>query len=343
MIGDVLASSIICNNLKQNNPESQIDYLIYPFTNPVIENNPNIDSIIHFDPIFRKNKLKFLQFLIAIRNRKYDIVIDAYGKLESNLIVAFSGAHQKIGFHKSYTNFLYTTTVNEISKPTTNAGTALENRLNLLNPLGLKINLNPKPQIFLTETEIQNGKRILEEYHVDFSKKIFMIGVLGSESKKTYPFKFMAKILDSIVEETDATLLFNYMKSQEKEARAIYNLCQIQTQKNINIDLIPGSIREFLSITHHCNALIGNEGGAVNMAKALNKSTFTIFSTWIIKEAWNSFEDGTTNVSVHLKDFKPSLYGTKTAKEMKDSALSLYQEFEPELFIAQLKSFLKIN
>jgi heptosyltransferase-2 len=135
MIGDVLASSIICNNLKQIYPDAQVDYLVYPFTTPVIENNPNIDNILLFEDNYRKNKKALLQFLLFIKKQKYEIVIDAYGKLESNLVVLFSGAKAKIGFHKTYTNFLYTETVKGISKPITNAGLALENRLMLLDSL----------------------------------------------------------------------------------------------------------------------------------------------------------------------------------------------------------------
>ncbi|RZK12500.1 MAG: lipopolysaccharide heptosyltransferase family protein [Flavobacterium sp.] len=344
MIGDVLASSMICNNLKLLYPDAQVDYLIYPFTKPVVEHNPNIDTIILFKEEYRKSKKAFLTFLVGIRRAKYDIVIDAYGKLESNLVVGVSGAPTKIGFYKSYTSFVYSKTVREIPQPLTNAGTALENRLNLLSSLNHnKLQLDIKPRIFLTEQEIQNGKQILQDSNIDFSRKIFMIGVLGSGNNKTYPFPFMAKLLDFIVAKTDAMLLFNYMPSQKDEARAIFDLCQPDTQKHIKIDVIPGSIREFLSITHHCDALIGNEGGAVNMAKALDVPTFTIFSTWIIKEAWNSFEDGKRNVSVHLKDFKPELYGTKTAKEMKKSALDLYNHFDPDLFLPILEKYLKDN
>ena len=54
MIGDVLASSIICNNLKNIFPDAEIHYLIYPFTKPVVENNPNIDRIVFFEDTFRK-------------------------------------------------------------------------------------------------------------------------------------------------------------------------------------------------------------------------------------------------------------------------------------------------
>jgi len=341
MIGDVLASSILCNNLKLIYPAAQVDYLIYPFTRPVVENNPNIDNIILFKDDYRKSKKAFLNFLVGIRRAKYDIVIDAYGKLESNLVAGVSGAPTKISFYKSYTSFVYTKTVKEIPQPLTNAGTALENRLNLLSALNTnKLQLDIKPRIFLTDQEIQNGKQLLQDHNIDFSKKIFMIGVLGSGTSKTYPFPFMAKVLDFIVAKTDATLLFNYMPSQEKEARTIFSLCRPETQQHIKIDVVPGSIREFLSITHHCDALIGNEGGAVNMAKALDIPTFTIFSTWIKKEAWNSFEDGKTNVSVHLKDFKPELYGEKSPKEMKKEALRLYDAFAPELVLPALERYL---
>lgn len=341
MIGDVLASSIICNNLKMLYPEAIIDYLIYPFTKPVVENNPNITTLILFKDEYRTNKKAFLQFLVSIKKSKYDMVVDVYGKLESNLVVAFSGAKAKIGFHKSYTNFLYTKTVREIRTPLSNAGTALENRINLVKAISPDKDFDYKPKIYLTKKEIENGKQILESNNIDFSKKIYMIGVLGSGNSKTYPFDFMANLLDITVKQTNATLLFNYMPSQKEEARAIFNLCLAETQKNIKIDVIPGNIREFLSITSHCDALIGNEGGAVNMAKALDIPTFTIFSTWIRKEAWNSFEDGKTNVSVHLKDFKPELYGSKSPKEMKKEALELYKNFTPELIIPTLQNYLK--
>jgi heptosyltransferase-2 len=343
MIGDVLASSIICNNLKIIYPISQVDYLIYPFTKAVVENNPNIDNLILFKEEYRKSKFAFLKFLFKVKKEGYDIVIDSYGKTESNLITLFSGANIKVGAYKKYTSFIYNNSIKELSQSQTNAGLALENRLLLLHSFVTNQKLDLKPKIFLSSREIEEGKQILKKNNIDFSKKIFMVGVLGSGSNKTYPFLYMAEILNTIVKNTNATLLFNYMPSQKEEARSIYELCLPQTQKNIKIDLIPDNIREFLSITYHCNALIGNEGGAVNMAKGLNKPTFTIFSPWIIKEAWNSFENESTNVSVHLKDYKPGLYGEKSAKEMKNKAMILYAEFTPNLFLSVLEKYIKFN
>lgn len=343
MIGDVLASTILCNNLRKIYPQAEIHYLIYPFTKPVVENNPNIDEIVLFKEEFRSNKITLMKFLGEVKKVNYDLVIDAYGKLESNLVVAASGAKIKIGMHKYYTHFIYSQTVPECIKSKTNAGLAIENRMALLQSLPKIMDPDNKPKLFLTENEIENGRKILSKNGIKEIDKVIMISVLGSGNIKTYPFSFMAKILDFIVEKTNAILLFNYVPSQKKEATAIYDLCKFETKSKIKIDVVPGNIREFLSLTYHCCALIGNEGGAVNMAKALNIPTFTIFSPWVEKEAWSSFEDGKKNIAVHLQEFKPELYIKKSTKELKNKSIDLYNSFIPDLFESILEDYLKNN
>lgn len=343
MLGDVLASSIICTNLKKMYKEAQIDYLVYPFTTPVIENNPYIDNVILFEQKYRDSKWQFLKFVFSIRNKKYDIVIDAYGIVGSNIIVGFSMADKKIGFYKPYTSFVYTDTVKDLKAPLTNAGLALDNRLQLLKVLNPEVPLENRPKIYITQQEIDNGAKTLSDSGINPANKIYMISVLGSTKIKSYPAPYMATLLDTIAQKSNAVLIFNYIPAQKEEAEAIYNLCNETTKAKIRMDIAPGSIREFISVLYHCNALIGNEGGAVNMAKALNIPTFTIFSTWIKKEAWNSFEDGTTTISVHLKDYKPEIYGDLSPKEMKPKALELYTEFTPDLIIPALEEYIAIN
>ncbi|HLN94040.1 MAG TPA: glycosyltransferase family 9 protein [Flavobacterium sp.] len=343
MIGDVLATSIICNNLRKVYPEARIDYAIYPFTKPVVEGNPNIDRLVLFTDEMHKSKRELLRFLKTIRKERYDVVIDAYGKLESNLMALASGAKTKVAFHKGYTSFFYTKTVRELPAPRTTAGTALENRMNLLGLVAQHPNFDIRPTIWLSKDELAMGRERMATAGIDSNSTVYMIGVIGSGKTKTYPTAYMAQLLDTIVAHTQATLLFNYMPSQAAEAQAIFDACLPATQSHIRLDLIPGSIREFLALTAHCDALIGNEGGAVNMAKAIGIPTFTIFSTWIKKEAWSSFENGSTNVSVHLKDVKPELYGDKSPKEMKSQAMALYEAFTPDLISPILVDFLQQN
>ena len=111
MIGDVLVSSTICNNLRKAYPDSQIDYLVYESTIPVLEGNPNIDNVLLFQDRHRKSKREFLNLAHEIRDSKYDLLIDAYSKLESWLIVLLSGAKRKISYKKPGRTFLYTDNV----------------------------------------------------------------------------------------------------------------------------------------------------------------------------------------------------------------------------------------
>src|SRR5690606_31849878 len=116
---------------------------------------------------------------------------------------------------------------------------------------------------------------------------LLMVSILGSSSAKTYPSRYMAEVLDHVVEKSGAQLLFNYIPRQLEQASEIFDKCTPKTQKNIFFDVYGRDLREFMALTSQCDALIGNEGGAVNMAKALDIPTFSIFSPQIRKENWS--------------------------------------------------------
>ncbi|EGV42928.1 lipopolysaccharide heptosyltransferase family protein [Bizionia argentinensis JUB59] len=340
MIGDVLTSSILFEALRERYPKAQLDYLINSHTMAVVENNPFIDNYILLTPEVEKRKSALWDLAIAVRKSNYDVVIDVYSKLSSNLITTLSGAKIKISYYKSYTSVLYTHNIKRLKHTNKACGLAIVNRLQLLEPLDIKIQA-AKPKIYLTSKELETSKQFLISKGISLEKPLIMISVLGSGPNKTYPFEYMAKVIDQIVDSTDGQILFNYIPKQEVEAQAIFNLCQPETQNHIYMDLFGKSIREFLALTAHCHALIGNEGGAVNMAKALNIKTFTIFSTWVDKATWNIFEEENVNESVHLKDYQSKLYSGKTEKKVKPHAMDLYQKFTPDLFKIKLDNFLK--
>ena len=92
-----------------------------------------------------------------------------------------------------------------------------------------------------------------------------------------------------------------------------------------------------------CSILVANEGGTVHIAKALDKPTFTIYSPYILKEHWASFEDGIKHTSVHLLEEKPDLYTAVSKEErrnIEDNPTILYKQLTTELIIPKLKSFL---
>ncbi len=341
MIGDVLISSLLCENLKKAYPAAQIDYMVYESTKPVLQGNPSFDSLVLFKTQHRKSKLEFFTLLKSIRKEKYDLVIDAYSKLESWLVVAFSGADRKISYYKKNMNFLYTDVVQRKEKPTSNIGRIIEDRLALLEPLHLPFKPETIPKIYVTEEEKEFATQLFETHGLDTSKRTVMLSILGSAPNKTYPPEYMAQLIDFIAEKKDVNLLFNYIPAQEEEATAIYNLCKESTREQLFFDLKGNSLREFIAIMNNCDAIIGNDGGAINMAKALHKPAFIIFSPWIDKLGWATFEDGINNISLHLKDFKPEVFKNKSDKTIKQESAEFYKKFTPDLIKPKLSTFIE--
>lgn len=343
MIGDVLVSSMICNNLKSEYPNAQIDYLIYPFTKPVVENNRNIDNVILFTDEIKNSKIEFTKFLFKIRKAKYDIVIDAYGKLESALITRFSGAPKRIGYKQKEKLGAYNFPVEHHDFPKTFAGLAIERRENLFKDLMTKP-IDNLPKLFVTEKEKQDALAIFKTHGIYPEKEnVIMLSILGSDMEKTYPEKYLVELIDFIAKKENTKLLFNYMPKQFSEAKNIYDQCSEEAKSKINLEIIGENLRSFMAIMTYCKMLIGNDGGAVNMAKALEKPTFTIFSPWIQKESWSIFEDGIFHKAVHLNDFSPEIFKGKNRKELKKNYIQYYELFLPTLIFDSLSAFLNTH
>lgn len=340
MIGDVLTSSILFEALRKEYPEARLEYLIYKHTAAVVENNPFIDEII----LSKKEDFKpgkFPALLQRIRSRRYDIIIDVYSKIGTAILCAYSGAGVTISYEKWYTRNFYSHVLKRADKALIPAGLAIENRLRLLTPLIENAPAQLKPKIYLSPSERTAARKKLEQAGISGQKMLLMVSVLGSSEEKTYPLQYLATLLDKAVEETNAQLLFNYIPRQLPEAQKLYELCNPETRKYIHLEVFGKSLREFMALTSHCDALIGNEGGAVNMAKAFDIPTFAIFSPGIKKEDWSLFEIGHSNKSVHLKDYRKDMFDSRTTSSLKKDAKELYAEFKPEFIWEELKEFLK--
>ena len=346
MIGDVLTSTIVCEALKQQYNSAQLHYLIAPNTLAVVQGNPYIDkAIILDDREVYKTSSNYINFVLALRKEKYDIVIDIYAKLSTSIITYLTESKDTRSIYKWYSKLL----IKQTFKPTTEKqkqAKAIINRLRLVYPT-CEVHQIPeyRPKIYLAEDEIQQAQKSIDSHRISPQQKVVMIGILGSSTSKSYPDQYMAEVLDFLVEKSPNVLyLLNYIPSQKPQVDRILQYCKKETQHNINIDLYGKSLREFIGVLSCCDALIGNEGGAVNMAKALEVPTFTIFSPWIKKESWNLFDDGIKHCSVHLKDYhSESFKKFRNQKEIRKKGTTLYQDFKPALFLEDLQTFMDRN
>lgn len=319
-MGDVLVTSTILPLLQEKYPEAEISFLLEERYAQILIGNPYIHQVIFF-------KDSLMDTLSEIKAQKFDLVIDLYSKLETAAITFFSGAGTRIGFFKKYTRFFYTHPVKRdyrIKSKNTTLG--IEHRLLLLEPLGIPFQ-ETFPKVYLTDEEIRNAHEVLAKYGLSENDHLIMISTFGSSEEKTYPVEYMAELLNYIAGyKPDAKILCNYLPSQKKLFEELLHLVSAETKKSIVQQFDTKDLREFAAVTSLCRCLIGNEGGATNVSKALNIPTFTIFSPHIQLSDWAWSSNPETDRFLHISSFV----------EGSDS----YEDFKPSLLKNDLEQFL---
>jgi heptosyltransferase-2 len=303
-----------------------------------MQGNPFVDNYIIPDADFKNSTKAVFKMALALRKSKYDIVIDVYGKMRSQIITAFSGARHKIGWVKSYSALIYNHNIVRSNHSQYGMSLAVENRLRLLDPLKIPITLE-FPYIYLNPLEQEAALEKFREYGLDIDKSIYMISLLGSNAMKTYPLDYMVQLVDNICSlRPEAQLLFNYLPSQKDDATYVYNNLKETSRNRVFYDLYASSLREFLAITSHCTAMIGNEGGAINMAKSLNVKSFVIFAPYLKKKNWFGSSEQ-KNMAVHLADY--GSFEKEDYLKSKKNPEAYYRSFEPILIFPALRKFLE--
>ena len=341
MIGDVLLSTLICKNLKIWDPKIKIDFVANNHTLGVLENNPYVDNIIVFKDTYKDDKFGLIKFIKNFQNKRYDYIIDAYGKLESILITIFTPAKTKIGYSKFYTDWIYNKPIKRIKSSNQKLQLSILHRLQLLEPiLGDRIN-STDFEIHLTQNE---EKEIAKKFYSTLggNKNPIMIAAMGSEKNKTYPIEYLAPLIELAFETTNAPMILNYMPNQKSEINRLVMMLKPKTKKAIQNSLTPNSLRDYVVTVSQCQAVIGNEGGAINIAKGLSKPTFAIFSPIIDPNGWHT-EVKNKTTGVHILDYFPKIIDFKNKNNLRknDHIKTLYLKLEPKLFKQKWISFLK--
>ncbi|MDR2122476.1 MAG: glycosyltransferase family 9 protein [Flavobacteriaceae bacterium] len=339
-IGDVLVASVIAKNMKKIFPDTEIHFFCYDKAVGILENNPYVDKIISFNDTKLKKLSVLWKYVQIIRNERYDVIIDPYAKLQSRIIILFSRAKQRISYDKPFFKHFYTDVYLEKKEPGIIHCTSIENRCLLLSPFIRDFkNIDFQTEIFLTEEEISKARKLMTDSGVDFSKPVFILGVLGSSRDKSWPLSYMTELVNTLLDKYDCNLLFNYIPNQQKEVDII--LKNVPKKNKIFVSILGNNVREFAAILKNSDALIANEGGAVNIAKALLKPTYSIFSPHKFRRNWGCYENLLIHKSFHLTDISPEIYKEHSVKEILKNPKPFYDLMHPDKVIPEIENFIQ--
>ncbi|GMV96137.1 MAG: hypothetical protein AMXMBFR83_05050 [Phycisphaerae bacterium] len=103
--GDVIHALPVLNGLRRRYPAARISWLVAGSCAGLLEGHPGLDEIIRFDrrrygQIGRSFRVtvEFMEFVHALRARRFDLAVDLQGLFRSGFLAMASGAPVRLGF-----------------------------------------------------------------------------------------------------------------------------------------------------------------------------------------------------------------------------------------------------
>lgn len=309
-IGDAILSSVICKNLKEKYPDSQIDYVLYDYVAPLFENQEYIDNVISINLKERKNPFKYLKKVWEVTREDYDIVIDIMSTPKSEFFTLFSRkAKFKIGRYKKNRGYTYT---HSIKEPVGNYDKS-EKFLELLSPLNLDKNtFNKTYTLDFSNREKENIKNKMISCGVNFNKIIIPIAINSRREHKVYPIDLMKELVYRLLNKYNCEIILFYSKEEKEFAINFHKELNFHPRIFSNIET--KSIRELGAMFSQCDIFIGNEGGPRHLAQGVDLPSFAIFSPGSSKNDW-MLKDSKKHFAIEPIDINIKNYDLLTYEE----------------------------
>lgn len=288
-IGDVLFTTPVIRQIRENYPDSVIAYWCNQRVEDILKNNPCIDKIFALSRgdikrIFRESKIKaireFLMLLFKIKKEKFDTALDFSLDQRYSLIAKLLGIKRRIGFnYRNRGRFL----TDKVDLEGYSHKHVVEYYLDLLNILDI-ITKNRNLELSAPETA---GIKFESLFSLPYGQKaetaaketIIAIAPGAGESWgenasfKHWPAEKFARLADKLIDKHQVKVLLLGAAAEKTIAETI-----VKIMKNKAVDLTgKTTLEELIAIISKIDILITNDGGPLHIAAALGVKTVSIF------------------------------------------------------------------
>ena len=295
-IGDVLFTSPMVRNIKDNFPEAQVHYLCNRRVYPLLKNNKLLGKVLIFEKdewrnLAKNSKWKFLKhafsFFNSIRREKYDVLFDLSLNSQYGFFFKMTGIKKRIGYnYKNRGRFL--THKVDLSQGYAEKHVARQH-LDLLKFLDIEPK-DYKFDLFLPSDAIKKVEGVL--WSNSLSKYDFLVGVCpgsGDSWRETayyrrWPKENFVKICKWLTQAHDARIVLFGSKSEEDICKYIYD--NLET-KPVNL-CGKISLEEFCCVVSMCRLIITNDGGPLHIGRALDRKVL-IFRGPVNEEVYGCY------------------------------------------------------
>lgn len=272
-LGDVVLSTPVIKQLRDNFPNSKITFLTTPYTRDLVEGSPYIDDIIIYD---KRNKHKsffkgILSFSLYLRKKNFDAVFVLHPTNRMHIVTWLAGIPMRIGWNRKYGKLL------TLALPHVKQEGAIhesEYNLELLKAIGLSAS---KPELYLPYKYIVQKNPFSDlEKHELYSEEKYLVFAMGASClSKKWPVDSFVDLAQKFIEKyPDYKLLL--LASESEKSLSVEFLDKYQGEV---IDLTGKlTLAQIIVLFKNVSLFIGNDSGLSHIAAAMEVPLISLFA-----------------------------------------------------------------
>lgn len=289
-LGDLIVSTPGIRALRKAQPDAEIVFLVRKEFKAVLENNPNLDRIITFDPGMKGNSSlkKYndgIKFINKIRDEKFDVVIALHPGDRIAFWSWFSGAKLRIAPGKQSFEFLF----NKLVDVREDSISYLEYYNKIFETFIGKID-SAKTEFFISAADVKWANDFLTANNVDHVDTLIGIHPGASEPTKVWQSKNFAELIVRLHDKENIKLLL-IEGPQDK------NICSeiaAQLNNNIIIRFTSTEIAKTAALINKCKLFITHDTGTRHLSIAVETPVLALLPEDNLRY-WNFYND----LSIH--------------------------------------------
>ena len=284
-VGDVVRTLPAVKALKSHLPFSSITWIVEEPSRTLLESQPEINEVMLFPRRRWSEEMKSIrgmwktirelrEFILFLRRKHFDVVLDFHGILKSGLLSFLSGSPCRIGFDRRSSkegNFLFSNI--KVSLPQRRVSRFKKN-YTLLKGMGLEVQ-SFNPQLYIPEEDRNYVESFFDKLSNPFKRPL--IAIHAGTSPKTLYKRWMpdqyARLADRLVGELNATVIFTWGPGELTWVKGI--------QKEMREPSILGpqthSFIQLGELYRHCDLYIGGDTGPMHIASFIGIPVVVIY------------------------------------------------------------------
>lgn len=267
-LGDVILMLPLVQALRKAKPASMIDLLVIPRAASVLENHPDVSSVIVYDKKGKERGIgAFLRKARLLRGNRYDAVIVPHRSLRSSALAALSGSGQRIGFDISAGSFLLTSRVAYDS-----AAHEVDRNQSLVSALTGETLVRQLPRLYPSANDREIVDGLLEGHLPEGNGSLVAIAPGSVWNTKRWLKERFTEVVTTLVSEGHSVVLIGGREDEE----LCSEICVKSGVRCLNAagKLTPLQSAELLG---RAKALVSNDSAPVHMAGAMGTPVAAIF------------------------------------------------------------------